>query len=153
MKKLAWVALGLIGGGGVLGWQGWQDRGKWGRIEAAGKEAPGILEGGSVERGRRGRKSYSFTVTFTPEGGAARQQEFEVSREFAERVVKGDEIVEDKCTVRYDASDPSVAIIVGGSKDNRSGFLIGLGLIGGGLVLGFFLLRSKPQDAAPVANG
>ncbi|MBL8755467.1 MAG: hypothetical protein JNK15_19360 [Planctomycetes bacterium] len=153
MKKLACVAVFLLVAGAVFGWQGWQQRGLWERIETAGKDVPGVLREGSVQHGRKGKKTFLFTVAYTPEGGAARQQDFEVSREFAERVTKDDTIVAPDCTVRYDPTDPMVAIVVGGSPDGRPKFTLGLCLAGAGFVLGIVALRRKQPEAAPLAAG
>lgn len=150
MKKLAAVALFLLIAGGVFGWQGWLQRELWTRIEAAGKDVPGVLQESSVTSGRKGKKTYTFRVAFKPEGGTAREQDFTVSRAFAERVTRDGTIVADQCTVRYDPSDPAVAIVVGGSEDGRPKFTLGLVLAGAAVVLaGFGLCKRRPTTASP----
>ena len=148
LGKLKWLFIALVIGGPVLGWQGWQDRQTWSRLEDNGKTTAGVLEEGSVSKGRRGRKSYEFTVSYTPDGGTVQQQTFAVSRAFAERVTRGDQIVQDQCTVRYDPTEPAIAIIVDGSEDQRAMLPIGLGMFGVGAIGAFFMFRRKPAAAA-----
>jgi hypothetical protein len=154
LGRLKWVFVGLVVGGGALAWSGWQSQQVWSRLEANGKTTSGVIEEGSVSRGRRGRQTYEFTVGFTPEGGTPRQQAFTVTKDFAERVVKDDMIVMDQCTVRYDPTDPSVAIVVDGSKDERSMLPIGVGMSVVGAIGAFFALRRrKVGDAGDAQTG
>jgi hypothetical protein len=147
LGKLRWVALALLGVGAWFAWTGWQARALWERLEAGGKTTVAVLETGEVKSGRRGSKSYSFEVSYTPEGGAPIRQTFAVTKAFVEARVRDDRIVEDECTVRYDPADPKVALIEGGSKDERSQLTIGLAMFVAGAIGSVFLFR--PRAAAP----
>lgn len=152
LGRLKWIALVLLGAGAWLAWTGWQARSLWERLDAHGKTTKGVLEQGEVKSGRRGSKSYSFEVSYTPEGGAPVRQTFAVTKAFVERCVRDDQIVEDQCTVRYDAEDPKVARIEGGSSDDRDKLWIGVGMLVVGAVGSFILFRPRPDPSATAAG-
>lgn len=148
-----WLGLVFLVAGPVLTWEGWQARSLWQRLETVGKTTAGVLESGEVQRGRRGSRRYRFEVRYTPEGRDPILRTFDVSKDFAERMTRDDTIVNDECVVRYDPADPNVAILEGGSKDERGLFPVGLGVCGIGVVAGLLLLRRrKPPlpESAPL---
>jgi hypothetical protein len=148
IDKLKWASLALAFGGPVLAWQGWQAHSIWSRLEANGKTTEGVIEGGASSTSRGGSKNYSFDVTYTPEGQASMRETFVVSTAFVARVVVNHQIVQDKCTVRYDPTDPKIALIVDGSKDERDKLWIGIAMfVGGaaGAAVGFLHKKPGPQ--------
>lgn len=149
LGNLKWVALVATLAGPVFAWQGWQAKELWSHLETKGATTTGTLEAGEVKSGRRSSKSYRFEVSYTPTNGAPTKQTFEVTKEFAARATQGDQIVNDTCTVRYDPAEPTVALIVDGSKDDRSSFEIGLGMLVAGAIGSFFLFRRKAAASAP----
>lgn len=150
LRRLKWVFVGGLVAGLGLSWKGWEAQGLWERLDSHGKTTDGVLESGEVKKGRRGSRTYSFEVTYTPEGGAPIRQSFDVTKPFSEKVTRDDAIVEDKCVVRYDPDEPRRAIIVGGSKDARPLLSVGLGVLAVGALGTYLAFRSRPvAPAAP----
>ncbi|MBL8735200.1 MAG: DUF3592 domain-containing protein [Planctomycetes bacterium] len=155
LKGLKWLAVGAVIGGAFLTVQGWNAKALWERLDAAGQTTEGILESGEVSRGRRGSKTYRFEVDYTPAGGTAIRKTFVVTKEYAQSVTKDDQIVSDRCVVRYDPSDPTVAILVGGSSDQRGMFPVGIALLSAGLLSGLVMLLRRAWAEPPIdaSNG
>lgn len=149
-KGLKWLAVGAVIGGAFLTVQGWNAKALWDRLDAAGQTTEGILESGEVSRGRRGSKTYKFEVDYTPAGGTAIRKTFTVTKEFAQRVTRDDQIVSDRCVVRYDPSEPTVAILVDGSTDQRDMFPFGIALLSAGLVGGLVMLLRRAWAEPPL---
>src|SRR5262245_50470283 len=149
--RLKWLAVVLLVGGLVFAWMGWQASETWARLEQHGKTTGGVIEGLEVTKSRRSGKSYKMVVSYTPAGGAPMRETFAVTKACVDKRVRGDTIVDDKCTVRYDPADPRTALIEGGWKDDRWMLNAGIGGFALGALGTFLLFRRKAPPAAPAA--
>jgi len=115
------------------------------KLQAEGKQTVGVVTDASVERGRKGRRSYYLTVLFKTEAQAACEQRKSVSRADFDDASKAGSV-----QVTYLASDPSVCAF--GPKVNASVSPIVFGV----LALGFagFLVFGKIEKAstAPISE-
>lgn len=144
--KLVSVIVLLVGPG--LAFVGWQSKQLVASLEKDGVVTSAEIVGGEWKKGRKGGKTYKFDVAFTPKGAGVRTQNFEVTSEYFSQHASEDAITNPKAEVRYLPTDPSKAMVVGGSTDDAVLFPIGIvmGLAGAG-VLGFMMTRPK-QEAA-----
>lgn len=140
LSRFKTIALLGILAGPVLAYIGWKEKAQLARIQSEGVTVPGIIEGGETRRGRRGSKSYKMDVSYQPQGGGNKiQKKFTVKSDYVTTHVANDEITNDKAEVRYLPSDPSQAIIVGGSTNSTAMLPIGgawaaIGLLTGATV-------------------
>lgn len=136
LGRLKFIALLGIVIGPILAFMGWKEKGRLERIGAEGKTVQASIDGGSMRRGRRGSKTYSMDVTFTPEGGAPIHQTFKVKKAYVDQHITNSAISDPTAEVRYLPSDPKQAIVVGGSDDDTAMLPVGAIWAVIGLVVG-----------------
>jgi hypothetical protein len=125
--------------GGVLMYQGFQQRSLYSRLEVEGKSAQAEIKDMTERSGRRGRKSYNAVLSYTVPGGNTAEVQHSINSDFYNSHQIGDTVV-----VKYLASDPLQSIIEGQKSDAWwliPGGIIALLIGGGGVALSF--LRKK----------
>ena len=133
-------------GGPFLTFAGFKEKQKMQRLESTGITVPGMIDGGKSKKGRRS-SSYQFDVSFETEASKVHQLTFDVTKEFFQSKVSGDQIVDPKVEVLYNPADPNEAIIVKGSTDSTMMFPGGIAVTLDGIIGMGFYLRSKSQPS------
>ena len=146
MARFKLIAVVALVAGPVLAFVGFKEKQRIEKIERDGVEVAGVPMSGEMRKGRKGAKTYKLNVTYPDSKGAAQSKEFKVTREFFESISSGDQITADTVKVKMLADQPTEAIIVGGSDDDRFMFPAGIGafVLGGA---GCAFLFRKGRDA------
>ena len=116
----------MLLGGPVVAFFGWQAQQKMSRLKSVGVTVDGVILEGEERRGRKGSRSYKFTVMYSTEDGQVLTDEFSVKGNYFREHIAGDEINDAPVQVLYNPKDPKEAIIVGGSTDASLSLWIGL---------------------------
>ncbi len=110
------------------------------QLEKKGVTVPGIIESAKTKESKSGRRrttDYFVVAAFTTQSGDPKKSEFEVTPSFFEARTQGQglmgSIVNPNVEIRYLPTDPSLAIIIGGSVDKSSDFWFGIALVAAGL--------------------
>ncbi len=136
IKAYFLIIVGLVVGG-FLTKDGIQEKAKLERIEASGKTALGVINGGEWNGGRRG-KSYELDIEYRPDAKVpALTQTFRVTKEYYNTHTKDGVITNELAIIKYDPADPTIAVVADGHADTTYfryvGPILGLILIGSGL--------------------
>ena len=122
-------------------------------LEKNGVTVPGMVVGAKTKTSgsaRRRSTEYLFDTQFTIQNGEQRQREFVVDSSFFESRVSGSgmmgTITQPNVEVRYLPTDPSHAIIVGGSVNHSSNLWLGILVSIGGLGGLVYLFLYNPFD-------
>lgn len=151
--KIKIVAAIAVIAGPIMTTIGYQEQQRLAILEKDGITVPGILEGGESKRSGKRSKSYNFDASFSPQGGTPMTKTFKVTATFFSERTDDTSITNPNVEVRYLAADPQEsAIIVGGSTDNTSLFMIGIGAFVVGLITLIVMFLRKKPDEAPVAS-
>jgi len=109
------------------------------KLQAEGKQTVGVVSDASVQRGRKGRRSYYLTVLFKDEAEKTFEQREKVSKSVFNDASKAGSV-----QVTYLPTDPSVCAF-GPEVDTKWGMILfGVFMIGGAGVTAF----SKPEEGA-----
>lgn len=147
-SKFKLIAVIALLAGPIMAFMGYQDQQRLAALEKDGVTVPGFIEGGEWKRGKKGSKSYSFDVSYTPQSGAPQKQSFKINSDFFKAHATEQEVTDPNCQVRYLASDPKNAIVIGGSTDITALFGVGIGAAVIGLLgCGYLFFMYKPADA------
>ncbi len=103
-------------------------------LARVGVKVPGMIMAGEEIRGRKGRRSYSFSVAYVTQQGQAMLGDFSVNGSFFKAHISGDEIGDDQVEVIYHPDDPNEAMIVGGSSGGGANIFIGLVMTAIGII-------------------
>lgn len=147
--RLLYLFFALLVAGGWIAFDAWSDQELRARLEASGVVTTGVIESAEIHTGRRNRKTYSLGVCYTPAGGAPIHGVFEVVRPFAERVLRDGRIVREQCEVCYDPAVPTMALLPGGTEDQRHLLWPSIGMFALGALGSWWSLR--PRRPAPSA--
>jgi hypothetical protein len=113
------------------------------KLQAEGKQTVGVVSDASVQRGRKGRRSYYLTVLFKDQAEKTFEQREKVSRSVFDEASKAGSV-----QVTYLPADPAVCAF-GPKVDTKWGMiLVGVLMIGGAGVTAF----SKSQESGSGAT-
>lgn len=135
MKKLL-VVVGLFIFGIFMLVVGFKSFSESKKLQKDGKSAVATVVDGEERRGRRGRKSYSLTVSFATEAGQTMQGKKSVSRELYEQASSTRQ-----APVVYLPSDPTKFRITTQAKSEFIGLIVGAGALIGSVIT--FFSRSQ----------
>ena len=141
MRAILLLIAALIAGPFCI-WTGIKEYKNSKALQAQGKVTTAQVVDGEERVSRKGRRSYSLTVSFAPEGGAAVTQKGSVSRETYERAAQ-DRTVK----LTYLPSDPTV-FQFGEKAEAKSGLIIfGAVVLFGALgFLGYLFVQWKSSQ-------
>lgn len=140
------IAIIAIIAGPFLAYEGYTDRVFHNQLEKEGVEVNGVPTEGHSS-GRRRSRSYKLSVVYPVKGGSRMTREFKVTSSFYGSMGSDGSITVDTVPVKYLASDPSKAIIVGGSSDEQSLLWIGPIVCLGGIAFLIYALKKRGQSA------
>ena len=138
----SWLASRLYGlafvvmiGGPIVTYTGCRDHMKSSAIAHDGVTVPGVIMSGVEKRG--GRRSfgstYTLQVAYKTEEGEAKVQDFPVTGGYFKEHTDASSITNDACQVQYSKSDPSTAMIVGGTTSAPVKVVIGIAMLFAGI--------------------
>lgn len=116
------------------------------KLEKGGVNVPGVIVSAKTQKSGRRSVDYIVVATYELQSGEKRRSEFKVTEDFLESRAAGPAPADPNVEVRYLPTDPSLAIIVGGSVNRSSNFWIGLGVAAVGLVGLIYLFLYDPFE-------
>jgi hypothetical protein len=130
---------------------GYTEQARVSEFDKDGVSVIGEIMQGEERSGRRGRRSYTFEITYQVEGRSYTNQ-FSVTGDYFKQHVRGDEIGPNSAVeLKYLPRDPNQAIVVGGSTDGVWALWAGLAGAGIGLfgIVGLTVWKNlNPKPAA-----
>ena len=141
--KITIAAVIAVLAGPFLAFVGYQEKQRLALLEKEGVTVPGVIEGGESQKRRRS-KTYKFDVIFRGPNGSPITQSFKVTSSFFKAHASDSAVTAPVVEVRYQPSNMSNSIIVGGSDDDTAMFPAGLAAFAvGAVTLGVMLTRKK----------
>jgi hypothetical protein len=154
LNNLKWALVIAIFAGPAIAYFSYQAQQRIQRVMANGLEITAFVAGGTEERGRRGRRSYSLDLIWQDASGAEQSRTVDVSDAYAQSIIVGDAIAIDTTQIRYlssETDDPVVVVADAPEQLETAQFGIWLGIAGGiaGLIfapLWFWLERRNKKN-------
>jgi hypothetical protein len=145
MRLIIIAIIGIIAGP-FLAYEGYTDRALHQQLDKEGVEVSGVPTEGHSS-GRRRSRTYKLSVVYPVKGGSSMTKEFKVTSSYFASMGSEGAITVDKVPVKYLPSDPTKAIIPGGSTDEQ--FLLWLGPIIclGGVAFLIYAIMKRKQSA------
>jgi len=158
IDKVRWLFIVAAVGGPVAAYFGWADTRRLSDVEANGVEAVALIEGATRTQGRRGGTSYALNLAWKDaKCGVRKAEKVSVSREFADQIIRYDQIVRPSVRIKYMRDDDTVTPVVveDPNREDRDAFMLQAGLGGGavGMVgLGLMFLMGRCRRTEPAAQ-